>query len=71
MDYFNRKLSAPFGLNILSARNAEIVVVDSIWDALCIYQTTGKLGIVLPNTKFPIQVKQIFINKIICDFQLR
>ncbi|CAF3530129.1 unnamed protein product [Adineta steineri] len=54
------KLSAPFGLNILSARNAEIILVDSIWDALCIYQTTGKLAIALPNTKFSIRINMAF-----------
>jgi len=51
------KISAPFGLNILSARNVEIILVDSIWDALCVYQTTGKVAITIPNTKFSIRVR--------------
>jgi len=51
------KISASFGLNILSARNAEIILVDSIWDALCVYQTTGKVAITIPNTKFSIRVR--------------
>jgi hypothetical protein len=58
------KLSAPFGLNILSARNAEIILVDSIWDALCVYQITGKVAIVLPNAKFHIRVKfKLYFSK--------
>lgn len=52
------KLSAIFGLSILSARNAEIVLVDSIWDALCIYQTTGKVAIAIPNLKLSIRVSE-------------
>ena len=52
------KLSTPFGLNILTARNAEIILVESIWDALCVYQITGKVAIVLPNAKFHIRVKK-------------
>ncbi len=50
------KLSGSFGLNILTARNVEIIVVDSILDALSIYQTTGKIAITIPNIKFSIQV---------------
>ncbi|CAF3376029.1 unnamed protein product [Rotaria socialis] len=54
------KLAAPFGLNLLSARNAEIMLVDSIWDALCVYQTTGKVAIALPSAKFSIRMNMIF-----------
>ncbi|CAF3188867.1 unnamed protein product [Rotaria sp. Silwood2] len=54
------KVAAPFGLNLLSARNVEIVLVDSIWDALCVYQTTGKIAIVLPNAKFSIRMNMTF-----------
>ncbi|UJR09003.1 hypothetical protein I4U23_013253 [Adineta vaga] len=50
------KLTTPFGLNILSARNAEIVIVDSIWNALCVFQTTGKVAIALPNGKLSIKI---------------
>jgi hypothetical protein len=50
------KLSGSFGLNILTARNVEIILVDSILDALSIYQTTGKIAITIPNIKFSIQV---------------
>ena len=42
---------------MLTARNAEVVLVDSIWDALCIYQTTGKVAITIPNAKFSIRVR--------------
>jgi hypothetical protein len=59
------KLPAPFGLNILTARNAEIILVDSIWDALCVYQITGKVAIVLPNAKFSIRVRRNQFFKII------
>ncbi len=52
------KLTSSFGLNILSARNAEIILVDSIWDALCIYETTGKVAITIPNAKFSIRVRK-------------
>ena len=48
--------SVPFGLNILSARNAEIILVDSIWDALCVYDATGKVAIAIPQMKFSIRV---------------
>ena len=51
------KLSAIFGLTLLTARNAEIILVDSIWDALCIYQTTGKVTIAIPNIKFSMRVR--------------
>ncbi|CAF1480837.1 unnamed protein product [Rotaria sp. Silwood1] len=54
------KLPAPFGLNLLSSRNAEIILVDSIWDALCVYQVTGKKAIALPSAKFSIQMNMIF-----------
>lgn len=54
---FGRKLEKPFGLNVLNARNAEIVIVDSIWDALCLFEATGKVSIVLPQGKVAIKVK--------------
>ncbi|CAF4930261.1 unnamed protein product, partial [Rotaria sp. Silwood1] len=54
------KLPAPFGLNLLSSRNAEIILVDSIWDALCVYQVTGKKAIALPSAKFSIRMNMIF-----------
>ncbi|CAF1196675.1 unnamed protein product [Rotaria sordida] len=54
------KLPAPFGLNVLSARNAEIILVDSIWDALCVYQASGKVAIALPNAKFSTRMNITF-----------
>ena len=42
---------------LLTARNAEIILVDSIWDALCIYQTTRKVTIAISNIKFSMRVR--------------
>jgi hypothetical protein len=52
------KLPAAFGLNIITARNSEVVLVDSIWDALCVYQTTGKMALVLPQGKVSTRVRR-------------
>ena len=51
------KLPAAFGLNMITARNSEIVLVDSIWDALCVYQTTGRTALVLPHGKVSTRVR--------------
>ena len=51
------KLPAAFGLNSITARNTEVVLVDSIWDALCVYQTTSKMALVLPHGKVSTRVR--------------
>ncbi|CAF0886846.1 unnamed protein product [Didymodactylos carnosus] len=57
-----QKLNTPFGLNILTQRNSEAIIVDNIWDALCLYEITGKAAIVLPNSKLSIQTIVLLEN---------
>ena len=53
---------------LLTARNAEIILVDSIWDALCIYQTTGKVTIAILNIKFSMRVRTSAKNSCLVSF---